>query len=172
MADKPLELVFGSVAKGETETSYVPSPEVGVIAERLLDTHLTLARLRTSDLNIAYCLQAGADPQKVKGRERTMDSIGRAIKAPPLWRDLAGVDGVIWVNEVAWNGLSERLREAVVLHELLHFDVEVSDDGDEKLVVLKHDIEEFGLVVSTYGPWHGGLERFAEQIKMGLDRQK
>lgn len=168
MGDK-IDLQFGKAVSADSETSYVDCPEMAEIANELLDRHLTLARLRSADLTLAYYLQLGADPAKVKGRETTMDSIARAVKAPPLWRDVSNIDGAIWVNGVAWAALPGKYREAVILHELLHFDVEVSEDGAEKLVVLKHDIEEFGLVVATYGPWHAGLERFAEQIQMGLD---
>lgn len=156
----PLEAVFGAKSGEQEATYFERSDEVAEVAEQLLGKHLLLARLR--EVSIAYLLQQGTDPQQGKSREATIDTIAKAVKAPPLWQELANVLAVVWVNGRAWSALGTRQREAVVLHELLHLDV----DKTGKLVLLKHDVEEFTYVVAHYGPWHGGLERFGEQ--MGL----
>jgi hypothetical protein len=158
-----LESIFALTSERDTEQeeAYVEDADLANMAERLLARHLTLARLR--DIRIAYCLQVGKDPQQGRSREATIDTIAKAVKAPRLWESLAGWQAVVWVNEVAWGAMAERQREAVTLHELLHIDVD-ADSG--KVVLLKHDIEEFGLVVATYGAWHGGLDRFGEQLRM------
>lgn len=148
-------------ADPETTEAYIISPDVANVAERHLSNHLTLARLR--DIDIVYCLQVGKEPQQGKSREATIDTIAKAIKAPKLWESLSGHQAVIWVNELAWQALSQRQREAVVLHELLHIDV---DQDSGKVQIMRHDIEEFGLVVAQYGAWHGGLDRFGEQLRM------
>jgi hypothetical protein len=155
----PLQAVFGEKA-GEAEPTYFePSPEVEKVAEGLLGQHLTLARTRR--VKIAYMLQQGAEPQHGQGRESTIDTIAKAQKAAPLWEALSGYQAVVWVNAKAWAVLGTRQREAVVLHELLHIDY---DDEKAKVLILKHDVEEFTYVVATYGAWHGGLERFGEQM--------
>lgn len=147
--------------EAEQAEAYIESSEVANVAARHLSRHLTLARLR--DVAIVYCLQIGKEPQQGKAREATIDTIAKAVKAPKLWESLTGHQAVVWVNELAWQSLNERQREAVVLHELLHIDV---DPDTGKVQLLKHDVEEFGLVASEYGAYHGGLDRFGEQLRM------
>lgn len=163
MANEPelFEAVFGS-AKGEPEpTAFELSDEVQAVAERLLGQHLLIAKLR--QIRIAFLLQTGAEPQHGQGREGTIDTIAKAQKVNPLFEALSGYRAVIWANEKAWRVLGAKQREAVILHELLHLEY---DDEKDRVVVLKHDVEEFGYVVAHYGPWHGGLERFGEQMNM------
>lgn len=141
----------------EDELDYRRSEEVQWIAEDLIGKHaITFAHLR--ELEILYMLR------RVDGdvAAKTIDALAKCVKAPAIWRDAYGVDVAIWVDERYWQRFDERQRHAVVMHELLH--IGVNDAGKVKL--LDHSIEEFGLVVATYGQWRPDLERFAEQLAM------
>lgn len=152
--------VLGAAAGLDAVTDgldYARSDEVAAVCRRLIERHaVTLARLR--DLELVYLLRF------VEGEleERRIDAIAKAFKAPALWRDIAGVDAGIWIDKRYWAPFSERQREAVCLHELLH--IGVNDKGDVKLQ--DHDVEDFGMVVRLYGPWTPALRQFGEQMAL------
>lgn len=143
------------------EEHFEPSAALQAVAERLIDTTGELGMLR--DLRIGYCLQLGVLPKAQPGRYPGMDTIAKALKAPAVWRSIADLDAVVWANGAAWDALGERQREAVVLHQLLHLDY---DEETGKVRIVKHDVEEFGLVARRYGPWHGGLAAMAQQLRL------
>jgi hypothetical protein len=133
------------------------SAEVQAVAERLIASHSRLRPL--SEWTLAYLLHH-ADPPK-RGNAHTWAS----AKLVPKWmRPLTDHDAAVIVNAKVWAVLPERQREALTLHELLH--LEENEQG--RLEVVPHDVEEFGLVVATYGQWRPSLEAFAEQLSMGL----
>lgn len=155
-------------AKGEQQPAeYVPSPDIAAIAERLCARHATLNGLRNA--RIAYLLLTNTKPEQGQAREASIDTIAKAVKAPPLWLALSEYHAAIVVNDMAWQLLGPRQREAVVMHELLHLEW---DDEKERVVVLKHDVEEFSMVAREYGPWHGGLERFHEQLELFEEQRR
>jgi predicted metallopeptidase len=140
---------------------YIRSAEVESVALTLRVRHrLMFAPL--DEITIAYLLR------QVDGEveEKEIDALAKAVKAPAIWRDVAAIDAVIWVDERYWSRFDESQREAVVLHELCHISV---DDGKVKL--LKHDVEEFGMVVRLYGPWRPDLSRFSKQLAL-FEQQK
>ena len=148
---------LGGAVADVLDLDFRRSVEIKGIAERLIAKHgVTFAQL--GELKILYLLRS------VQGEmdAATIDALAKCVKAPALWRDVFSVDVAIWVDERYWKRFTERQREAIVMHELLH--VGVNDKGRVKL--LEHSIEEFGLVVATYGQWRPELERFARQMGM------
>jgi predicted metallopeptidase len=149
---------IGAEPSGNPEgLDYYRSDEVMAVARRLVERHaVTLARLR--DFELVYLLR------QVEGEleEKRLDAIAKAFKAPALWRDVAGVDAGIWIDERYWKVFTERQREAVCLHELLHLGV--NDNGQIK--ILDHDVEDFSMVVRLYGPWTPALRQFGEQMAL------
>lgn len=77
---------------------------------------------------------------------------GRCIKAPKLWRDVTGIDVVIWARKHFWDQFGIDLRRALVLHELLHIEVKRDKDGAAKIALRKHDVEDFVDIARKYGP--------------------
>lgn len=133
------------------------SSDVAEVAAAIIDRHPSLHDLR--HVRIAYLLNWRKMPKDAKG----IHAIAKAHKAPDLWGLLSAYDAAVWVNGEVWQAMSPRQREAVLLHEHLHFLV---DPDTEALRVVKHDVEEFAQVVAEYGPWHGGLDHFAEQLRL------
>jgi len=147
----------------DDQLDYYRSGEVEAVAAKLIDPKgrhaITFGSVR--DFSVIYLLRRVDGPMEA----RTIDALAKCHKAPALWRDVYGVDVAIWVDERYWQRFTERQREAVVMHELLH--IGQNDAGKVKL--LEHSVEEFGLVVATYGQWLPELERFAEQLALFED---
>lgn len=81
--------------------------------------------------------------------EVTHSSLGKAMKAPPVWRHLAGTEAVITFRSYFWERFDERQRSAVLMHQLLHLEVA----GPGKLALREHGVEEFGDVLRRFGAY-------------------
>lgn len=150
------EIVRATVALGQ---DFVRSEEIEEVAGRLIEKHaFRLGAIHS--IRVLYLLNG--KPFDEEKEERSHDAIGKAIKAPVLWRDVSGYDAVIWVRGYFWGKFDARQREAIVLHELLHLDV----DAEGALRIAKHEIEEFGLVVREYGRWLEDIDLFARQLSL------
>jgi putative metallopeptidase len=137
------------------------SDEVADVANRVINSDARFSHIPGENIRMAYVLVWGKEPEGRGG----IHVLAKAVKAPPLWRDLGDYDVAIVANQKVWARLPERAREALVAHELNHVGGR-NDSGT--VVLLEHDIEEFAWVVRKYGQWHSGLEHFAEQLGLGL----
>lgn len=155
-----------------TGPEFVWSEEIGIVAEAVLDRHgraggiprlHPIRRAAVEDeLHIRYVLNRKPfDPQ---AEEVTHDVISKCVKAPKLWHDLYGDDVVIWVREYFWNEFDERGRAGVLLHELLHVEVDHDKNNLLKVSLRKHDVEEFVLAVRYYGDFAGGRRALAKAM--------
>lgn len=135
------------------------SAEVEAVANRLIAQHPRLQWL--DDWAIGYLLHH-TDPPEVG--ERSPHVLGRARLVPKHFVPFTRVAATVTVNAPIWQVLAERQREALVLHELLHLGT--NDHG--ALIIVPHDVEEFGFVAATYGAWEPGLRDFGLQLQMGL----
>lgn len=91
--------------------------------------------------------------------------LGVAAKANSKLQLLAKVDFVITFNFTAWCDLSFEARVALVDHEITHCDVD-AETGQP--VMIPHDIEEFGVIVSRYGLWKNDLVSFGRSMRKAL----
>ena len=137
----------------DPDAEYVGSPEVEAVAQALIGRHGRFDPLLP--FRIAYLERLG--PPSGEGES----ILAKVQKAPAVWRDVAGVDLVVWVWRAVWTELEPRQREALVAHELCH--VFVTDKGSLKLQ--PHDLEEFSWVVRQYGPWKLDIEHFGRQLR-------
>ena len=138
-------------------TGWQHSEELEAVGQRLLDRHPRLRWLE--DYPLAWLLHHADPPEKPH-------DIGSARKVSGWARALTQVDGAVIVNAPVWRQLSEQQREALVLHQLLHFG---QHEKTGALLTVPHDVEEFGFVVATYGQWRPSLRDFAEQLGLGLE---
>lgn len=144
---------------------YMLSQEVEDVAHALVNREARFQHIDRERIVMGYALQTGKKPEGKGG----IHVLAKAVKAPALWRDLGDFEVVIWANELAWVGMPQRAREALIAHELSHVG-ERTESG--AVYMLEHDIEEFAWVVRTYGQWHSGLEHFAEQLGLGIEAAK
>lgn len=56
--------------------------------------------------------------------------------------------------------LSAAQQRALVDHELMHCDLEETEDGDLRMTTRPHDIEEFNEIVKRHGLWKSDLWEF------------
>lgn len=90
-------------------------------------------------------------------------TLAKASKAGSKLGFFTGLDLCIDVNHTAWLTLSSEQRVALIDHELCHFGLEETDKG-EKYVLLSHDVEEFGAIVSRWGLWKSDLYAFGRVV--------
>jgi len=83
------------------------------------------------------------------------DTAGKCIKAPGVWHDVTGYDVAIWIRGYWWDKWDPRIREAAILHELLHVEIKRTKDLAAKVAIRKHDVEDFVAVAKLYGPIFG-----------------
>jgi hypothetical protein len=77
-------------------------------------------------------------------------SFGKAIKASPVWRDLANTDAVLWIREVVVRATGwPDLLEATIFHGLLHFECAFVA-GVWRLSLRKHDVQAFNESAARY----------------------
>jgi hypothetical protein len=151
-------------------TEYWRAPEVKKIADELIPKHHEA--LNRTDVTIRYVFREPA----AKSHGRLV--YGKARKVGGLSAYLVGLEHAdrleddepvdFFVIEIArdlWIGQTEAQRKALVDHELSHLDVELDDNGDRKLVMRGHDLEEFTDVVKRHGLWRPTVAKFAEVAK-------
>lgn len=142
---------------------FVKSEAVAEVAEEVLRIHgraegvarlYPVARaIAEEEIHVLWLLNAKPfDPEK---DEEEHDTAGKCLKAPRLWHDVTGFDVAIWLREGYWEEWDQPTREAAVLHELLHVEVERDKNDQPKVRIRKHDVEDFVDVVRHYGPMFG-----------------
>jgi predicted metallopeptidase len=138
------------------DLEYQRSDEVRDVAEMLLAKHPTLDFIE--QFAVTYLLR------DVTGdlEDKEIDAIAKCHKVPAMYRDVFGPEVMIWVDARYWKVFNQPRREAVVLHELCH----ISQDDQGRLKLVKHDVEEFAMVVRQYGPWLPTIEHFGEQLNL------
>jgi len=110
-------------------------------------------------------------PEASKGRGKV--NVAKAIKANHLIKAALRkfnekVDYVIVVGLDCWRPMDFKTKEAVLDHELCHF---TGFDGDGKLGMRGHDVEEFTEILERRGAWDPSRYYFvkaAQSIQLPL----
>lgn len=142
---------------------FVRSDQVADVAESVLAKHgrpggvallhETARAIAEAEIHVLWLLNA--KPVDVLTEREEHDTAGKCVKAPRLWHDVTGYDVAIWIREGYWKRWDAPTREAALLHELLHVEVERDKDDQAKVRIRKHDAESFVDVVRLYGPIFG-----------------
>jgi len=144
------DIVEKAVSAKETE-KYVDAPAVEALAKKLIKK---FALDDAEEAVIKYLFY----------KAEKSSFFGKCSRATGKWSYLTGYDYVIEVWEPFWNRVSDYAREALVYHELLHIQKQVTAKGKVKWTVRKHDVEEFLDVVREYGPWSDNLQSLKELL--------
>jgi hypothetical protein len=99
----------------------------------------------------------------VLGKARTVTGLNSYLA-----REAGDTFFVLELADDAWEALANAQREALVDHELCHFQVKTTEDGDEVPYLAPHDLEEFNDVVLRRGLWKPDLQAFAEAAQLPL----
>jgi hypothetical protein len=80
---------------------------------------------------------------------------------------------VIELSAQHWKELTESQKRALVDHELEHCIADEDDNGNSKLGIAPHDVEEFASVLKRHGLWRSDLRSFAKiaQGKLALEEE-
>ena len=139
----------------KSPTEYWKAPEVEAVAKKLIAT----AHRRLNDVRIDYYFRS--DTPVSKGKYLTAIT----KKVTTLTSEMANNNGepffCIVVAEPAWKLISEKQREAVIDHELCHCEVKTIE-GEIKLKLLPHDLQEFNAVVRRHGAYDEDLQKFLQ----------
>ena len=148
-------------------TVYTRAPEVALIAKQLIEDVP-----EHQDLDAAHIEYVWRD-QHAKEKGRAV--LGKARKVSGLNGYLIN-GGDLFVIEIAedtWKQLDEKQRIALVDHELCHLRVDFDDDGEPKLSLRGHDLEEFAGIVERHGLWASDVAAFgsavAEQLVLAVE---
>lgn len=80
--------------------------------------------------------------------------MGRCILPTGYTSIFGGVDAIIEMSGKPWDRLTEKSRDLVSLHEMLHIMIrEADDDVDEMFQVSfrPHDVQDFGYMIKNHG---------------------
>lgn len=132
------------------DVSYAAARQPAAIGQVLVGT--IHRHLRNRDIGYLY-------RQKMERNGKTV--LGKASKVGAKLAYFSDLEFLIEINWSAWAGLTARQRIALVDHELCHLGIEDTDEG-EKLLMIPHDLEEFGAVVQRWGMWQPDVANFAK----------
>ena len=116
-------------------------------------------------------------------RNKPMKSGGRVLfataqKCNALTRDLCkisggeGFDFIVIINYEAWNLLTDNQKNAVIDHTLCHCLTDELENGDVKLSIAPHEINEFSTILDHWGPEiFEDLRRFCVLAKSKMEKK-
>jgi len=147
-------------------STYSPAPEVEAIARDLIaDHHQHLDTALNENVSLTYLF---IDPPPKKNGKTVLGMCKKLSSLPAyLSRRLAGEYSTdplfaIVISLEAWKILEPKQKIALVDHELCHCKIEIDEEGETKLGVEPHDIEEFKAVVLRHGLWLNDLVEFVD----------
>lgn len=132
--------------------------EVGAIADRLIKNGKLEGLEHLKRARILY-LFTSADKVGKEG-------MGQAAKYPKKFAAIGRYDFVLTFARPVWIRLTEKQRQALVYHELLH----CGSDEKGHWRIEPHDLEEFASVVKHFGIWDSRVRLMAEQMVLWQDQ--
>lgn len=145
---------------------YSPAPEVAKIAADLIPVfHAHLVE----NIRIDYVF---TDKITKKGNKEVWGTMRKisALNAYLASDDNSKKHGVtesffvMVISEPIWNKLNDKQKRALVDHELCHAKVDVDEEGNYKLKIVPHDMEEFTEIVKRHGLWAEDVTEIAKVI--------
>lgn len=139
------------------------APELANLAEKLIDEHGFLERLRHCRIDYKW---------RRKGTNSNgKRAIGKLERVSGIWSAYVPYSFVIWLaaDTARLAQFSDRQVEAALFHQLAHID----QDAKGNWIRIGHDFEGFGSEVRHYGPWTEdlkiGSQAFTVAVQLGLD---
>ncbi len=171
------ELEFGGFALPQ-EGPGDPRP----IIARLVDQAEEFADLRTGEpvIMVLFRLEQKRKGGKVILGEMCLPQWQGRLAAVAWWM-LVKISGgsppdyILLLDNDWWSEASDREREALIHHELMHCMIGLDKEGDQRFDdegnpvwdIRAHDLEEFNATVRRYGAWLGDIREFMEALREG-----
>lgn len=131
------------------------------IAEELINLH----HPDSAYANICFLFRA----EHQKSGQKVV--LGKCSKQSDKVKILHGFDFIIEFAHDIWQELNDIQRQALILHELKHIELTEGKDGEVKLRLAKHDIEEFRDVVEIFGLYTQDLQALATVILEAKEKE-
>lgn len=124
--------------------NYERSEELKELALKVIDEHPDLHFIRIMDISFD-CVMSSKE-KTTKGN----NVLGECIKVEELYQAYIPYDFLIIIYGPNISHLSDEQKKILMYHELLHIDF-IEKDGEIKYRVKPHDVEEFNVIMETYG---------------------
>lgn len=96
----------------------------------------------------------------------TRDTAGRCIRSGKQLKHFSDYDYIIEISQEFWDSVSDKTKQILILHEVLHINVKYKKDGTQVFALNPHDIEDFSRLISKYGvDWVKDIQLVKEHIK-------
>ena len=113
--------------------------------------------------NVAYVFRSGTWPAGA-GRE-TLANAGKAPKLLQVFCDGFKPDFIIVINEDRWECFNDKMKTALLDHELCHCKRTGTDkQGRPRWGMVGHDVEEFEEIIMRHGLWKSDLQSFGDAV--------
>lgn len=137
----------------------IKAPELRALANKVIKQHKELfSWIREQRVSIGFCY---SDQEKMKGGRLTY---AECVKVPALYKTWLRYDFIIVFYEPNTMMMDENQLEILMQHELMHIGI----NGDGKLMIMPHDIEDFRLIIDDYGLDWATVEN-AENTEKGAE---
>ena len=113
-------------------------------ADKLIKNRPDLEYLKDSGVRFTVL---SSDQEKIKDRKKVL---GECEKVPEKYKWKMPYDFLIYIYEPNCDGLSEKQREILLIHELRHIGVDL-EGKEPRYYVCPHDIEEFWSIIDDFG---------------------
>jgi len=116
------------------------------IAAELIDTMPELKYIKDSRARIAYL---ESDQAKKSGPDKIVHGECEKVAPKNKWAINYDFTITLYVNNNI--GMSAEQIKILLFHELLHVGIDMGPDGDETYSIIKHDLEDFKIIIDRYG---------------------
>ncbi|NGP62683.1 hypothetical protein FLT15_31735 [Paenibacillus thiaminolyticus] len=147
--------------------SFQDSPDVEQLVKKLIEKNKEFKHLQGAKIIGRFRFGTWNSKGKV--------TLGQAKVLTPFERHEIDAELAVIVNGEVWEHLDNKQREALVYHELCHFEEMTDANGSPKMddnkrpmfKIAGHDLEEFSSVVRKYGLWMPDTRKFVQAAKEG-----
>lgn len=149
-------------------TTFQSAPEVKEVADELIP----LYHPHLQDARIEYVFSSTVSKKggkEVWGTMRKITSLTAYLGGTKNEQDngATGPFFVMTISKPVWEELDSTKKKALVDHELCHAFVKLDEEGEAKLDIVPHDLEEFKAIVERYGLWRDDVKDFVKATKGG-----
>lgn len=116
------------------------------MAQELIDNEPELAYIKDSRVKIAFL---ESDQSKKADKDKLVLGECEKVAAKNKWAIAYDFTITLFKNNLI--GLTLDQIKIVLFHELLHVGIEPGPDGDETYSVVKHDLEDFKVIIDRFG---------------------
>ena len=94
------------------------------------------------------------------------ETAGRCIRSGKQLKHFSNYDYIIEISQEFWDNVSDKTKQILILHEVLHINIKYKKDGTQIYALNPHDIEDFSKLISKYGvDWIKDIQLVKEHIK-------